>query len=304
MAATPTPRRRVMTVVAVLAGLAGLALLGGNALQAGGSSKRVASATGARARHGHAPARRPRDAANPNVYPEATESPRVRHLIALGKPIYCAGPHGDEVALTFDDGPGTYTRLAIAKLRKHHVKATFFIVGRNIEMLPAALREERALGSVGDHTYTHPLLTSLSTGEARAQIVRTKHAVERASGGPVFLFRPPYGGHDAAIDSIVRSNGLLEILWTVDSRDSLGADYAQIERNVIAGLAPGSIVLMHENRGQTIRAMLSIFAALQRKHLRAVSVPRLLRDDPPSDAQVRAGGLGCGAGVSAGRGGG
>ena len=50
---------------------------------------------------------------------------------------------------------------------------------------------------------------------------------------------------------------------------------------------------MHENHGQTVRALLSIFAALERKHLRAVSVPQLLTDDPPSLAQVRAGGAGC-----------
>jgi peptidoglycan-N-acetylglucosamine deacetylase len=235
---------------------------------------------------------------------EATESPQVRSLIALGKPIYCAGRRGDEVALTFDDGPGTYTKLAIAKLRKHGVKATFFIVGRNIPLLPGAIRDERALGAVGDHTFTHPLLTAIAPTLAESEIVRTQAAVERASGGPVFLFRPPYGAHDATIDSIAREHNLLEILWTVDSADSLGANYAQIERNVIDGMHPGAIILMHENHGQTIRVMLSIFAELQRKHLRAVSVPRLLTDDPPSKAQVRAGGLGCGAGSSAGRGGG
>lgn len=225
---------------------------------------------------------------------EALESSEIRHLIALGKPIYCAGPHGNEVALTFDDGPGTYTRLAIAKLGKHRIKATFFIVGRNIQLLPQALPEERALGAVGDHTYTHPLLTSLSPSEAEYEIVRTQHAVEAASGGPVFLFRPPYGGIDATIDGIARAHNLLPIMWTIDSQDSLGANYAQIERNVIEGLRPGAIILMHENHGQTIRAMLSIFAAIARKHLRTVSVPRLLTDDPPSDAQVRAGGSGCG----------
>ncbi len=235
---------------------------------------------------------------------EAEESPAVRKLIALGKPIYCAGHKGNELALTFDDGPGTYTRLAIAKLRKHDVKATFFIVGRNIPLLPRAIREERALGSVGDHTFTHPLLTSLPPSLAESEIVRTQIAVAHASGGPVFLFRPPYGAHDAQVDSIVRKHNLLEILWTVDSQDSLGANYAQIERNVIDGMRPGAIVLMHENHGQTIRAMLRIFAALHRKHLRAVSVPRLLTDDPPSKAQLRAGGRGCGAVASAGRGGG
>jgi peptidoglycan-N-acetylglucosamine deacetylase len=223
----------------------------------------------------------------------------VRSLIGLGKPIYCGGHRGRELALTFDDGPGVYTRLAIAKLRKHHVKATFFLVGRNIPLLPSAIPEERRLGAVGDHTFTHPLLTSLSRPLAEAEIARTKVAVERASHGPVFLFRPPYGAHDATVDAIARRHGLLEILWTVDSKDSLGADYAQIERNAIAGMRPGAIVLMHENHGQTIRAMLSIFAALERKHLKAVSVARLLTDDPPSRAQLRAGGLGCGAGVGA-----
>lgn len=235
---------------------------------------------------------------------KAKESPQVRSLVALGKPIYCAGRRGDEVALTFDDGPGTYTKLAIAKLRKHGVKATFFVVGRNIALLPEAIREERALGAVGDHTYTHPLLTGLTPRSAEVEIVKTQAALERASGGGVFLFRPPYGAHDATIDAIARAHNLLEILWTVDSQDSLGANYAQIERNVIAGMHPGAIILMHENHGQTIRAMLSIFAALKRKHLRAVSVPKLLTDDPPSTAQVGAGGLGCGKGASVGRGGG
>jgi peptidoglycan/xylan/chitin deacetylase (PgdA/CDA1 family) len=198
------------------------------------------------------------------------------------------------VALTFDDGPGPYTRLALAKLRKHGVRATFFVVGRNIGLVPGATRAERALGAVGDHTFTHPVLTALSMAAAQREILTTKRLLERSSGGPVFLFRPPYGARNAAIDSIARASGLIEILWTVDSADSLGANYAQIEHTVIAGMRPGSIILMHENHGQTVRALLNIFAALRRKHLRAVSVPRLLVDDPPSVAQVRSGGLGCG----------
>jgi peptidoglycan/xylan/chitin deacetylase (PgdA/CDA1 family) len=234
----------------------------------------------------------------------AAESPEVRRLIALGKPVYCAGPRGNEVALTFDDGPGPYTRLVIRKLRKHGVHATFFVVGRNIPLDPAATRAERALGAVGDHTFSHPLLTSLSRADAEGEIARTKALLARSSGGRVVLFRPPYGGHDTTIDSIARANDLLEILWTTDSADSLGAGYAQIERNVIAGLRGGSIILMHENHGQTVRALLGIFAALQRRHLRAVSVPELLTDDPPTLAQVRAGSSGCPIHTPAVRGGG
>jgi peptidoglycan/xylan/chitin deacetylase (PgdA/CDA1 family) len=221
-------------------------------------------------------------------------SPELLRLIALGLPVYCAGRRGDEVALTFDDGPGPYTRLMLHKLRLHGVPATFFVVGRNIGLVPGATREERAIGAVGDHTFTHPLLTGLAPAEAEREIVRTKLALERSSGGAVVLFRPPYGAHDATVEAIAKGHGLLETLWTVDSADSLGANYAGIERNVTAGLKPGAIILMHENHGQTIRAMPTIFAALKRRHLRAVSVPQLLTDDPPSAAQVRAGWAGCG----------
>jgi peptidoglycan/xylan/chitin deacetylase (PgdA/CDA1 family) len=235
--------------------------------------------------------------------PQAAETPQVRALIALGKPIYCAARRGNEVALTFDDGPGVYTRLMLAKLHKHHIHATFFDVARNIALLPGAIPQELALGGVGDHTYTHPLLTALAPGEAESQIVNAQAALARASGGPVFLFRPPYGGRNESIDAMARAHGMLEILWTVDSADSLGADYAQIERNVIGGLHGGAIILMHENHGHTVRAMLGIFAALQRLRMRTVSVARLLTDDPPSDAQVRAGALGCGAGAGSGSGG-
>jgi peptidoglycan/xylan/chitin deacetylase (PgdA/CDA1 family) len=222
------------------------------------------------------------------------ESSAVRSLIALGNPIYCAAARGDEVALTFDDGPGPYTQLVMKKLRLHHAEATFFDVGRNIDLVAGATRRERALGAVGDHTFTHPLLTSLSRSEAEAEIVRTQSALARSTGAPVFLFRPPYGARDPAIDAIVQAHGMLQILWTVDSADSLGANYAQIERNVIGGLRGGAIILMHENHGQTVRALPNIFAALRDKHLRAVSVARLLTDDTPSVAQVRGGGAACG----------
>jgi len=218
----------------------------------------------------------------------------VRALVRGGRPVYCAGSRGREIALTFDDGPGPYTRLVLRKLRKHHVSATFFVVARNIPRVKGATREERLLGAVADHTVTHPLLTALPLGAARREMDGAKRAIERSSGAPVFLFRPPYGARDAAIDALARKLGLLEVLWTVDSRDSLGADYAQIERNVIAGLHPGAIILMHENRGQTVRALLGIFAALARKRLRAVSVPQLLSDDPPGKSLLNAQGARCG----------
>ena len=205
-------------------------------------------------------------------------------LIALGRPIYCAPRRGHMVALTFDDGPGPYTALALRKLRRHRDHATFFLVGKELGLARARgiPRRERAIGAVGDHTWTHPLLTALPAVSVRSELSRDQIAVARASGGPVELFRPPYGARNASIDAIARALGMVEIIWDVDSRDSEGANYAGIAANVKRGLLPGSIILMHENRGQTIRALLTILPALARRHLRAVSVPALLAADPPS----------------------
>lgn len=100
---------------------------------------------------------------------------------------------------------------------------------------------------------------------------------------PVVLFRLPYEGRTAAGDRVVHALGILEVLWNVDSRDSLrDTKYLGVARNVIAGLRPGPIVLMYENQGQTIRAVPAIFAALARRRLRAVTVPELISADPSS----------------------
>ena len=88
---------------------------------------------------------------------------------------------------------------------------------------------------------------------------------------------------------VIPSRAAEKIANTTSALDSLGANYAQITRNVEAGLRPGAIIEMHENRGQTIRALTTLLPALHNRHLRSVSVPHLLASDPPSVQQVRAG---------------
>jgi peptidoglycan/xylan/chitin deacetylase (PgdA/CDA1 family) len=275
----------------------------------GAGNRRTATAEEGAASRARARRPRPGSSSAPAPAPASPlepsgESPEIRRLIGLGKPIYCAGPHGNAVALTFDDGPGVYTRLALRKLREAHVHATFFLVGRNLDLVPEAPRQERALGMVGDHTFTHPYLPGLSLGQAEDEVLKTQTAVASASGGPVFLFRPPYGAMDPALEAMVSQHHLLEILWDVDSQDSLRGDYAEIAQKVIAGLKPGSIILMHENHGQTIRALPYIFAALRRRHLRTASIPELLTEDPPGASQVQGGWSACGLKASLSGGGG
>jgi peptidoglycan/xylan/chitin deacetylase (PgdA/CDA1 family) len=198
------------------------------------------------------------------------------------------------VALTFDDGPGVYTRLAVKKLRQHHLPATFFLVGKEIRAYPGLAESEEPVAAFGDHTMTHPFLPALARSAMIWQIAAAQTLIEHTIGRPVVLFRPPYEGRSVAVDREVEAAGMLEVLWNVDSRDSLGGtNYLGIERNVLAGLRPGSIILMHENHGQTIRALPVIFAALARRRLRAVTVTELISADPPSLPQLRRGLSGC-----------
>jgi peptidoglycan/xylan/chitin deacetylase (PgdA/CDA1 family) len=217
--------------------------------------------------------------------------------------VYCGGHRGHLIALTFDDGPGVYTRLAIHKLRTARLHATFFLVGKEIRAYPKLAPLERSVGAFGDHTMTHPFLPALGRGAIVQQLTAARSLIERTVQEPVALFRPPYGGRTRAIDAEARRLGMVEVLWNVDSADSLGASYAGIERNVIAGLRPGSIILMHENHGQTIRALPVIFAAIKRRHLHAVTLPQLLTADPPSARQLRRGSAGCAVEVRRGNGG-
>jgi peptidoglycan/xylan/chitin deacetylase (PgdA/CDA1 family) len=159
---------------------------------------------------------------------------------------------------------------------------------------PGYLPSELKVAAVGDHSYHHPLLSALPADQVRSEIELTKQKIERDSGQPVQLFRPPYGGRNPTVDGIVKSLGLLQVMWTMDSRDSLGAEWSGIIQNVEAGLRPGSIILMHENHGQTIRALTTLLPELRRRHLRSVSLPELLASDPPTLAQLRRGPQGCG----------
>jgi len=261
--------------------------------------------------HGHRAVRRGR-----HVFVAETSKPRlgrdrgpaaemaagnaeIRRLAAVGLPLYCGGRRGNEVALTFDDGPGVYTHLALKKLRQARERATFFDVGKSINAFPGYLPRELEVGALGDHSYTHPDLATLASAQVTSQLARTAELITAKSGEQVDLWRPPYEASDPSVARIARRLGLLEVLWSVDSRDSLGATWAQIVRLVEAGLRPGAIVELHENRGQTIRALSVLLPYLHRRRLRSVSLPELMASDPPSPAQLRRGWTGCGERASA-----
>jgi peptidoglycan/xylan/chitin deacetylase (PgdA/CDA1 family) len=226
----------------------------------------------------------------------ARERRALDRYVRLARPLYCGGARGRYVALTFDDGPGPYTALALRILRHAHATATFFLVGRNLATWPNAAPAEARLGVIGDHTWTHAWLPALSPQQVVTQLARTRAALARSTDRPVQLFRPPYGAHTGAIDRDATRLGMLEVLWSIDTRDSEGASWAQIAEGVARELRPGAIVLMHENHGQTIEALVRrILPLLHRLRYQTVTIPELLALDPPNAAEQHGD---CSVGVS------
>jgi peptidoglycan/xylan/chitin deacetylase (PgdA/CDA1 family) len=165
-----------------------------------------------------------------------------------------AKPGQKLVALTFDDGPGTYTQAVLDALAAKHVPGTFFMLGSCAAGAQAMVKKVKAAGhEVENHTWSHPVLTQLTPERIHSEISRTNAVI----GGSRFL-RPPWGTYDAVVAAQARSMGLRLVLWTVDTLDWKYPSVDSIMSYVRAETKPGAIILMHDggkSRSQTVAAI-------------------------------------------------
>ncbi|MBB2913818.1 peptidoglycan/xylan/chitin deacetylase (PgdA/CDA1 family) [Streptosporangium becharense] len=160
------------------------------------------------------------------------------------------------VALTFDDGPGPYTRPLLDVLARHRARATFFVLGRRVAGDgTGTVRRMVADGhELGNHSWDHPILSDLPKPGIRRQLRRTQLAVEHATGVRMALVRPPYGatGHRVAAES--RRQGLAQVLWNVDTLDWRDRRASAVVRRA-TGIRPGAVVLLHDIHPSTVWAV-------------------------------------------------
>ena len=171
------------------------------------------------------------------------------------------------VALTYDDGPSATTPALLRALAAAKLRATVFNIGSNAEQNPDLVRAELRAGMwIGNHTYTHPYLTQLTEPARFAEIASTQKALRGITGRRPVLFRPPYGDTNDQVRADEARLGLLEVLWTVDSRDWAGASTADIV-TAASTLEPGGIILMHDWVQASIDAIPQIAAGLAARGL-------------------------------------
>jgi peptidoglycan/xylan/chitin deacetylase (PgdA/CDA1 family) len=206
------------------------------------------------------PTQLPDPAPFPKLNPD--ESIRRAWLLAEG-PAHAPSDGRRIVTFTFDDGPFPETTPEILEiLRRHHVRATFFWIGRYLEgdgdravTTRAVARQVAAAGHfIGNHTRDHEQLTSLSRARVLEQIDSCSRSIEQVVGVRPTLFRPPYGALDPWASEPLRKRGLDLVLWSVEAADMTHGDAAAMTDSLRAQLeyAGGGIVLLHDIRLTTI----------------------------------------------------
>ncbi|MDO4276518.1 MAG: polysaccharide deacetylase family protein [Eubacteriales bacterium] len=156
------------------------------------------------------------------------------------------------IALTFDDGPSSFTDRLLDCLEENNAKATFFMVGQEIANFPETVKRMASLGhELGNHTYSHKDLTALSPEDISAEIGGTDNALVDLLGQGASVLRPPYGSIN---DDVIAAVGTPMIIWSVDTLDWETQDVQETVDTVMENAEDGAIILMHDIYETTVEA--------------------------------------------------
>lgn len=217
----------------------------------------------------------------------------LKRLVKLKEPLFCAGTK-NYAAISFDDGPSATTPELLKLLKEEGIPATWFDVGKNSASDIPGLKLHAGYGPIGNHTWDHTDLTTLSRADIKTELDDTQDVIKQNTGQINMFMRPPYGVRDLQTQKLTYKLGYAEMLWSADSQDGLAKPWQTIARNAINGLGPGANILFHDGPAATLTALRrKIIPAIRKSRLTMVTLPELLVLNPPSDAQLKAGASGC-----------
>jgi peptidoglycan-N-acetylglucosamine deacetylase len=208
-------------------------------------------------------------------------------------------PRGSrQLALTYDDGPNDpHTPRLLEVLAKHNVLATFFLIGRYVRQRPDIVREIAKAGhSIGNHTFTHPLLTFKSNSEVRHELEHCRSTLQDVIGEHSNLFRPPFGGRRPAVLRLARELNLQPVMWNITGYDWTAPPAPVIEQNVAKQIRGGNVILLHDgghkqigaDRSQTVFATDHLIARYKSEGCEFVTIPKMMSTLAPAlNARVR-----------------
>ncbi len=179
------------------------------------------------------------------------------------------------IALTFDDGPHpVYTPKLLDGLKERNVKATFFVVGKNIEGREDIIKRMDEEGHlIGNHTYDHVKITGLPEEEAYAQITKTSELVKEITGKNTEFVRPPFGAWDKKLECGFE---MFPVLWSIDPLDWTTKNVDAVVQKVLSRAEENSIILLHDYYDSSVEAALKIVDALLERGFEFVTVDELV----------------------------
>lgn len=180
-----------------------------------------------------------------------------------------------KVALTFDDGPNPdYTQELLDGLKTRDVKATFFVLGKQVEQYPELTKKIVKDGHLlGCHGYEHVNLNTLSMEDACGQMTQTSDLIYDITGMRPMFMRPPYGKCHEGMEEKVQ---MIEVLWDIDTMDWSLRNPGRVVRETLSKAEDGSIILMHDEFQESVDAALLLVDALKKQGYEFVTVDELI----------------------------
>ena len=187
-----------------------------------------------------------------------------------------------KIAITFDDGPHPKnTKKILDVLEKYNVKSTFFVVGINVKNYPDAFCKIVNKGhEIGNHTYSHSILKSMSVSDIKKEIEDTEDALNDFYETAPKLIRPPCGLYDNKLLKIAKDKNYKIVLWTIDTKDWAHSSADDMVNAVIKNIKSGDIILFHDyisGVDNTPEALKIIIPKLQEMGYKFVTVSELLQ---------------------------
>ena len=178
------------------------------------------------------------------------------------------------IALTFDDGPNHNTSRILDILEKYSVKATFFILGANIDGNEKIIKRMNDLGmEIGNHMYSHKLLTRLDNAEILDEVKRVDTLIFDITNEYPTLIRPSYGTFNKRIKEVIDRP---IIIWNVDTLDWKYHNSKGIANRVLKSVSDGDIILMHDIYRATANSLEIIIPKLLDDGYQLLTVSELL----------------------------
>lgn len=179
-----------------------------------------------------------------------------------------------KIALTFDDGPHEiYTPQLLDGLKQRGVKATFFLIGENVEKNTEIVRRMYQEGHcIGSHTYHHVQLTTLSDEKACEEVEMTNDVISKITGAQVVYIRPPYGSWNDKLECAIP---MKPVLWTIDPMDWSVLNTSSVLKHVKKNAKADGIILLHDIYPTSVQAALKIVDELQKDGYEFVTVDEI-----------------------------